>query len=226
MMQKHFRVPAAVCLVLLGCVLMYWVEVVLRPAYPVKSALKASLFSGLFILYALLWPEQRPFAVFHLPSRSTLRRGLVLGALVFLLLLGGYALLSPWLDLSAIPGNLLTKEGITQTTFPMAALYITFVNSLLEELFFRGLAFLSLKKAGRERLAWGFSALAFALYHVAIMDGWFSPFFFLLFTAGLALGGLLFNALDREGSLWPSWLVHMGSNLATNLIGLRLFGLI
>ena len=74
--------------------------------------------------------------------------------------------------------------------------------------------------------AWLFSALAFAGYHVAIMDSWFHPVLLILFTAGLALAGMLFNWLDRAGSLWPSWLVHMGANLATNLIGLRLFGLV
>ena len=42
----------------------------------------------------------------------------------------------------------------------------------------------------------------------------------------LAAAGLLFNWLDREGSLWSAWLVHMGANLAINTIGLRLFGII
>ncbi len=214
---------AGVCLVLLGCGAMAWVELWLRPAYPVKSALKAVIFLGCIWLYALGGRNRELLDVFRLPPRSALKRGGLLACGVFFLLLGGYALLSPWLDLSAIPGNLAAKEGLTAATFPLAALYITLFNSLLEELFFRGFAFLTLRKSGHERFAWGFSAGAFALYHVCIMDGWFHPFFFLLFTAGLTLGGLLFNALDRDGSIWPSWLVHMGANLATNLIGLSLF---
>lgn len=96
-----------------------------------------------------------------------MRLPLLLGGGVFLLLLGGYTLLSPWLDLSAISGNLQAKEGFTAATFPLAALYITFGNSLLEELFFRGFAFLALYRSGYKKLAWTFSAIAFALYHVS-----------------------------------------------------------
>ena len=147
-----------------------------------------------------------------------------LGVLVFLL--GGYVLLSPWLDLSAIPENLAAKEGITRETFPLAAAYITLCNSLLEEFFFRGFAFLTLRRAGFKRLAYGFSALAFALYHVSITDGWGSPALIVLMVAGLTAAGLLFNWLDREGSVLPSWLVHMGANLGTNGVGFILFGIL
>lgn len=149
------------------------------------------------------------------------------GGGVFLLLLGGYTLLSPWLDLSAISGNLQAKEGFTAATFPLAALYITFGNSLLEELFFRGFAFLALYRSGYKKLAWTFSAIAFALYHVSIMDGWFHPALLVLLTSGLACAGLLFNALDAKSqTIWPGWLVHMGANLAINTIALHLWGII
>ena len=130
------------------------------------------------------------------------------------------------LDLSAIPENLAVKEGITKRTFPLAALYITFCNSLLEEYFFRGFAFLALYRTGRKKLAYSFSALAFALYHVSITSNWGSPVLILLMVAGLTAAGLLFNWLDREGSLLPSWLVHMGANLGTNAVGLILFGIL
>ena len=203
---------------------MAWVESVLRPTYPVKSALKLLAFGGAVVLYVLLRRDKGLLRCFRRPSRQALVPGIFLAAGVFGLILGGYALLAPWLDLSAITGNLGAKEGITAATFPLAALYITFVNSLLEEVFFRGFSFLALRQAGCPRLAWVFSALAFALYHVAIMDGWFSPVLFLLLTAALAAAGLLFNWLDREGTLWPAWLVHMGANLAINTIALHLFG--
>ena len=144
--------------------------------------------------------------------------------LVFLL--GGYLLLSPWLDLSAIPANLAAKEGITRETFPLAALYITFCNSLLEEFFFRGFAFLALYRLGYTRLAYGFSALAFALYHVSITSNWGTPGLIVLMVAGLTAAGLFFNWLDRDGSVLPSWLVHVGANLGTNGVGLILFGIL
>ena len=211
-------------LVLICCGIMAWVEGVLRPVYPVKSTLKIVVFLGGAGLYALLTRDLGPFRVFRRPQRIKLAALLAAGVPV--LLLGGYLLLSPWLDLSAIPENLAVKEGITKRTFPLAALYITFCNSLLEEYFFRGFAFLALYRTGRKKLAYSFSALAFALYHVSITSNWGSPALILLMVAGLTAAGLLFNWLDREGSILPSWLVHMGANLGTNAVGLILFGIL
>ena len=45
-------------------------------------------------------------------------------------------------------------------------------------------------------------------------------------VAGLTAAGLFFNWLDREGSVLPSWLVHMGANLGTNGVGFILFGIL
>ena len=93
------------------------------------------------------------------------------------------------------------------------------MNSLLEELFFRGFLFLNLKHRSR-RFAYVFSAGAFAAYHVAMMIGWFSPVLWLLVMAGLFVGGLIFNWLnEKQESIYPSWLVHMFANFAINTIG-------
>ena len=218
------RAAFAAILVTAGCLVMAWVEGVLRPVYPVKSALKIAVFLGCAGLYGLLARDWGPFHPFGRTKTVRLAAPLALGVLVFLL--GGYLLLSPWLDLSAIPENLAAKEGITRETFPLTAAYITLCNSLLEEFFFRGFAFLTLYRLGHVRLAYGFSALAFALYHVSITDGWGSPALIVLMVAGLTAAGLLFNWLDREGSVLPSWLVHMGANLGTNAVGLILFGIL
>lgn len=213
-------------LVLLACLAMGWIETVPQPPYAVKSALKWLVFGGCVLAYAALFRAKSPFACLRLPGWRALRPTLILAALTLAVILGGYTLLSPWLDLSAITGNLGTKEGITAVTLPLVALYISLGNSFLEEFFFRGFAFLVLREAGHPRLAWVFSALAFALYHVTIMGSWFHPVLFVLLTAALAAAGLLFNFLDRSGSIWPGWLVHMAANLAINTIGMRLFGIL
>ena len=224
-MDKNRRNAYGVMLlVLIGCGIMAWVEGVLRPVYPVKSALKIAVFLGCAGLYTLLSGDRGPFRVLRRAGAVRLAAPLALGVLVFLL--GGYALLSPWLDLSTIPENLAAKEGITRGTFPLAAAYITLCNSLLEEFFFRGFAFLTLRRAGYGKLAYGFSALAFALYHVSITSSWGALGLILLMVAGLTAAGLLFDWLDREGSVLPSWLVHMGANLGTNGVGFLLFGIL
>jgi hypothetical protein len=47
-----------------------------------------------------------------------------------------------------------------------------------------------------------------------------------VFIVGLAVGGMIFNFLDRRGSLWCGWLVHMAADLAIMLIGMRMFGIL
>ncbi len=220
------RAAFTVMLVAAGCLVMAWAEGTLRPIYPVKSALKIAVFWGAAVLYARAAGDREVLRPFRRPGCKALRLAVPLAAAVFLLLLGGYLLLAPWLDLSAIPENLALKEGITPKTFPLAALYITFCNSLLEEYFFRGFAFLILYRLGYVRLAYVFSALAFALYHVSITSNWGSPVLIVLMVAGLTAAGLLFNWLDRDGSVLPSWLVHMGANLGTNTVGFILFGIL
>lgn len=216
--------PLRTALVVLACAAMAFVEGVLAPVYPVKTALKWLVFGGSVGLYVLLTGDRRPLAAFRKPERKALLPGAGLALIVFAGILGGYALLRPWLDLSAVTANLGGKEGITAATFPLVALYISFGNSMLEEFFFRGFAFLTAEQ--KTPCVWLFSALAFALYHVAIMGSWFHPALFVLLTAALAVAGVLFNALDREGTLWPAWLVHMAANLAINLIGMHLFGIL
>ena len=220
------RAAFTVMLVTAGCLVMAWAEGTLRPIYPVKSALKIAVFGGGAVLYARAAGDREVLRPFRRPGCKVLRLAVPLAAAVFLLLLGGYLLLAPWLDLSAIPENLALKEGITPKTFPLAALYITFCNSLLEEYFFRGFAFLILYRLGYVRLAYVFSALAFALYHVSITSNWGSSVLIVLMVAGLTAAGLLFNWLDRDGSVLPSWLVHMGANLGTNTVGFILFGIL
>jgi len=209
----------------LGCLVMAWVEAILQPVYGIKTLLKWLVFGSCISLSVLLTGERTPLSVFHRPSKRAFLPAAGLALAVFAVIWGGYALLRPWLDLSAVTRNLTAKEGITAATFPIVALYISFINSLLEEVFFRGFAYLSAAPVNR-RLAAVVSSLAFALYHVCIMGSWFHPVWFLLFTAALALVGLFFNRLDREGTIWPAWLVHMSANLALNTIGMRLFGIL
>lgn len=190
-----------------------------------RAFIKALSFGCCMGLYLLLSRDGELFRLFQKPDRASLKWSLPLAGGVLVFLLGGYALLSPWLDLSAIPEQ-LRMSGITAENFPVVAVYITLVNSMLEELFFRGFAFLALKQHASERFAYLFSGLSFALYHVSILSGWFHPVWFVLFIAGLAAAGMLFDLLDRRGSIWNGYLVHAAADLAIDLIGMRMFGII
>lgn len=214
----------AICaLVLLGCAAMALVDGVLRPPYAVKSAVKLALFLLAPLLYGYAAGKDGYRALFRIQRRALLRV-LALGFGVFALILGAYFALRSVFDFSAVTALLGKNAGVTAENFLWVSLYISFVNSLLEEFFFRGFAFLVLRRYAGERFACVFSALSFALYHTAMMLGWFPPLLFLLALAGLTAGGVLFNLLDaRAGTIFPSWAVHIFANLAINTVGFILF---
>ena len=199
--------------IVLACLVMAYMDCVVQPGYAAKSAIKLLLFSA---------------AAFGCGFRGGLRReglrfALVLGGMIFAVILGAFFLFRSFIDLDSIAAGMLKKEGISRENFLWVALYISIVNSFLEELLFRGLAYLQLRRFAGEGFAMVFSAAAFALYHVAILRGWFVWWVYALCLLGLFVGGLIFNALDRRGSLLPSWLAHAAANLAINIIGMMMF---
>ena len=202
--------------VILACLTMAFVEAVIRPGYVIKACIKLLLFTG----------TAAALGAKGLFRREGLGLGLLLGCGIFTVILLSFFLFRPFIDLDAIAGGLLDKEGISRENFLWAALYISIVNSFLEELLFRGLGYLQLRRHAPEGFAMVFSAAAFAAYHIAILDGWFTWWVWGLCMLGLFLGGLIFNFLDRRGSLLPSWLAHAGANLAINTIGMLMFGLL
>lgn len=210
-------------LVILCCAAMSVMETSIQPGYVLKSMSKIIFFGCSILLYGLMC---RDHSICSLFSRSDLRHAVALGVGVYVLLLVGFWLLRPFIDLNAIARGLLEKERITAANFLFVALYISIFNSLLEELFFRGFAYLTMRKYWSEGFSRIFSAAAFAVYHVFIVKGWFSPWIFALSLAGLFIAGLFFNFLDRKGSLLPSWLVHASANLAINTVGLIMFGML
>ena len=69
-------------------------------------------------------------------------------------------------------------------------------------------------------MAYGFSAVLFAAYHIAMMIGWFGFGLNALVLLGLTAGGLIFNRLNEKlGCIYGSWLTHMFANFAINTIG-------
>ena len=74
-----------------------------------------------------------------------------------------YSLTKGIFDFSGITKSLSNNIGVTGERFIWVALYISFINSLLEEFFFRGFAFLTLKKLTTRKVAYIFSAILFRI---------------------------------------------------------------
>ena len=213
-------------IVSLCCVLMALVDLFAAPNYAVKSLLKLIILLILPVGYAVIGKNADLKSLFVFRKKSILI-SLALGLAVFCLIVGGYFLVSPYFDFSKVTDALVSGVGVSAENFVFVALYISFVNSLLEEFFFRGFAFLTLKKVTSVKVATVFSAFAFALYHIAIMVSWFDLLLFILLIAALVVAGLFFNRLDQKsGTIYPSWFVHMFANFAINTVGFILFGLL
>lgn len=204
------------------------IDGVIRPPYAVKSAIKLALFLLVPLGYFAVFREAAvQLRRLFIPDRKALRQALLLGAGVFAVILGAYFLLRRFIDFSLLAQSLTANAGVGADNFVFVALYISFINSLLEEFFFRGFAFLTLKGLTPRGFSYVFSAALFALYHVGMTSGWFSPAIWALALAGLFLGGCIFNRLnEKSGSIITSWLVHMCANFAINTVGFMMFGLI
>lgn len=204
---------AMILAVVLGCLAMAMVETVFLPGYVIKSAIKLVLFAGTVLF----------FGGRGLFRREGLGFAAALGGGIFAFLLLAFSVFRPFINLQGIAAGLLEKENVSKSNFLWVALYISVVNSLLEELLFRGLAYIRLREYVPEWFANIFSAAAFSAYHVAILSGWFRWWIYGLCLLGLFVGGLIFNWLDRKGSVLPSWIAHGAANLAINAIGLMMF---
>ena len=215
--QKDRDYRSIIGIVIFVCAVMIFVESVLQPAYVVKSAVKLVLFLGSFFLCSRMFHCRVLTKNYH---RNALKRIILLAVGVYLFTFAGYHLLQDFLDIEQIRQSLMGKEGIDAGNFIFVALYISIVNSFIEELFFRGLAFSVLHQRIDGRFAYAFSAGAFAIYHIGIISGWFSFPVFILMVAGLFAAGLVLNFFCHYAdSILGSWAIHVAANLAINTIG-------
>ena len=219
-MKRETKVLILVALA--ACGMMAVVDGIIQPGYAAKSAIKIALFLGLPLLAVRFSSGISVKGLFRFQKKGFLT-ALLLGLGVYGVILGGYFLVGNFYDFSGIAETLSRNAGVNRDNFLFISLYISFINSLLEEFFFRGFLFLNLRSSAGRGFAQGFSSVIFAAYHVAMMVGWFSLWLFALVMAGLAVGGMIFNAMNEKlGSVYPSWLTHMFANFAINTIGFML----
>lgn len=209
-----------------ACIAMGVVDAIWVPNYFVKSIMKLFLFLLLPIGYARI-NKEISFSTLFIFKKATIHFPILLGIVVYAFIISCYFVLGPLFDLTNITTSLESSIGVSANNFLFVALYISFVNSFLEEFFFRGFAFLSLKQVSSRKFAYFISAAFFASYHVSMMIGWVNIGLLLLLILSLFIAGLLFNWLnERNGTIYPSWFVHMAANFSINTIGFILFGII
>ncbi len=143
--NKSVQLIIITSIVLMCCAIMGIVDAIIKPSYAVKSAIKIILFLGCPLVYSHLTKQLSLKKLFCFKKQSFFM-SLFLGMGVFIVIMGTYFSLRNVLDLSGITIALQSNIGVSKNNFVFVSLYISFINSLLEEFFFRGFAFLSLKK--------------------------------------------------------------------------------
>lgn len=213
-------------LVIIACVAMYIVESIIAPEYAIKSIAKMIVFSVCIICYCYFYKDKEMLKIFKYRNKKEAIVSVSLGVGVFTIILVAAYIAQSFIDFNVIKDNLLSKENISADNFIYIMIYISIINSLLEETVFRGFAFIELRKYVSEKFAYAFSSLAFGIYHIAIMSAWFSPVIFILILFSLVVAGVIFNYLDKKGSIYNSWIVHMSANLGINTVALFMFGIL
>lgn len=226
--MKNRKTALLILIITACCLLMCFIDGVITPPYAVKSVFKIILFLAVPIIYFIFDKDSRKtFKVIFTPRKKDFLISLLLGAAVYAVILCGYFCLKDHFDFSNIVTSLTSGVGVSKDNFLFVAIYISFVNSLLEEFFFRGFAFLTLKSKVLRGMAYAISSALFAFYHAGMTSGWFNPFLYILMMIGLFIGGCIFNFLNEKClNIYPSWLVHMFANFGINTVGCILFGII
>ena len=212
-----------VAIIAFACIIMGIVDALIQPGYAIKSAIKIVLFLLLPFLFSLYDKSLNLKRLFK-PEKRGIIYAFLLGIGIYAVIISAYLIFKDVFDFSALTASLTSTTGVNKGNFIFVALYISFANSLLEEFFFRGFAFLTLKDLWGRKPAYIISAGFFALYHIAMMIGWFALPVIILSLIGLFLGGIIFNFFnERYSNIYLSWLIHMFANFATNTIGFILF---
>ncbi|MBN2795631.1 MAG: CPBP family intramembrane metalloprotease [Clostridia bacterium] len=189
---------------------LFYIEQVLELNYLLKTLIKLPLFG------IVPWLIIRPMKL-HMSTHDKKWMAIVSGGILFVFLVGFIAL-KGFLDIETIQGDFNNRMEMSKGIFILAALYTVFVNSFLEELFFRGMLFQS-NPTNYHNIV---SAMCFAIYHVSIFRTWFNIPLLMLMLFGLFTGGIIFNYfVKKTGSLLASYMIHMTADIAIVIIGFQ-----
>lgn len=153
------------------------------------------------------WPEKIPKLVYY-----------ILGLGIILIIVVPQVA-DKFTDVGRI-ADTMHKKGMNKRNVIFVYSYIAIVNSFIEELMFRGIGYIELKKYIPEKYACNISAILFALYHIAIVNGAVNIWLTILAVIALYIAGVILNMMDKKtNTIMPSYMVHSLSNWILNIIG-------
>ncbi len=132
--------------------------------------------------------------------------GIVISVLIFL----AYFTVAPHLLDATTLREAAQNNGIgTPARYIGLAIYLSFVNAMLEEYVWRWFVYRQFTALTSGRLAVVLAGLAFTLHHVFALWAQMAPLPALLCSAGVLIGGLTWSTLYRlYRSIWPGYVSH------------------
>ena len=200
--------------VIICCIIMALVETIIEPAYFVKSAAKVVVFLSVPLISMKLLKIKVLDNNMSLSKKGIIKL-LLLGAFIYAVIIGVYFLTSDIFDYSSLVNSLSADQKVDSGGFIPVALYISFCNSFLEEFLFRFVSFIKLSEYLSKKIAYIFSSVAFAVYHIAMIGPSFPLPLLILALFGLAVGGFIFDLVDdKNKNIYNSWIIHMFADFA------------
>lgn len=203
-----------IIITIISCIIMALVETFVEPPYMIKSAVKVVVFLLLPVISMKLF-NIKVFDRTFLLNKKVLMKLLLLGFLIYFVIIGAYIATRNMFDYSALVRSLSADQKVNSGSFIWVALYISFCNSFLEEFLFRFYSFIKLSDYMTKGITYLFSALMFAVYHVAMIGTSFPVPLLILALFGLAIGGGIFDYVDEKSkNIYNSWIIHMFADFA------------
>jgi len=165
---------------------------------------------------------------FEKPTFKEIKIALIVSLVLFVGTLGGYYVLDQLFGMFEASGVIKGAEqlGITRQNILVWGIYLSFVNSLIEEFFFRGVIFYTLEKKSY-KLAITLSSLLWSIYHVVIFITIFQIGTVIFTLVGLFIIGVLLAFSNRFGkSFINSWIIHIIADIAIVLVVLYMYTLV
>ncbi|MFW6046571.1 MAG: CPBP family intramembrane glutamic endopeptidase [Candidatus Woesearchaeota archaeon] len=208
---------------IIACLILYYIDQILQTNYLSKSLTKILLF--LIIPLTIIIKQKKNIIrqnINKLKQNKINKKAIALSILSAAIIILTYILIRNHLNIENITKDFFEKYQFTKNTIIIGAIYLIFINSLIEEIFFRGFIY----QTNMNKKSNVFSALLFALYHLANFNMWANIPIILSLLIGLFLSGLVLNYFTKKDShIFSAWIIHLIADLAIVIAGFHLLGI-
>ena len=200
--------------VIVSCLIMALIEIKMEPQYYIKSLLKILIFLSLPLSTMKLLKIEMSKKDKTIDKKKIVKL-LIMGLGIYLIIMLAYLIANSFFDFSTLIHSLSIDQNVNSKDFILVALYISLCNSLLEEFMFRYISFIKLSEFISKKIAYLFSSVSFAIYHISMFGSSFPLSLVLITTIGLCIGGLIFDYVDeKDKNIFNSWIIHMFADFA------------